>query len=60
LKTSGTLTGHYHAVITFQKGTTYNEHTIDRDFTVTLGGTNLVLGLGGKTFQADPNTGGIQ
>jgi hypothetical protein len=60
LKTSGTLTGHYHAVVTFQKGTTYNEHTIDRDFTVTLGGTNLVVGEGGKTFQVDPNTGGIQ
>ena len=60
LKTAGTLIGHYHAVVTFQKGTAYNEHTIDRDFTVTLGGTSLVIGIGGKTYQADPNTGGIQ
>lgn len=59
LKTSGTLTGHYHAVVIFEKGTTYNEHTIDRDFTVTLGGTKLVIVVGGVTYQADPNTGGI-
>ena len=57
LKTSGTLTGHYHAVVTFQKGNTYNEHTIDRDFTVTLGGTKLVIAVGGVTYQADPETG---
>ena len=60
LKTSGTLTGHYHAVVTFQKGTTYNEHTIDRDFTVTIGGTKLIIATGGKTYQADPETGSVQ
>ena len=60
LKTSGTLTGHYHALVTFQKGTAYSENTIDRDFTVTLGGTNLIFAIGGKTFQVDPNTGQIQ
>jgi hypothetical protein len=60
LKTSGTLTGHYHAFVTFQNGNGYSEHTIDRDFTVTLGGTNLIIAEGGKTFQVDPSTGGIQ
>src|ERR1035438_273684 len=59
LKTSGTLTGHYHAVVTFEKGSTYKETTIERDFTITLGGPKLVIGVGGETFQADPNTGGI-
>jgi hypothetical protein len=59
LKTSGTLTGHYHAVVTFQKGSTYTEKTIDRDFTVTLGGPKLIIVVGGQTFQADPTTGGI-
>lgn len=59
LKTSGTLTGHYHATVTFQKGTKYKETTIDRDFTITLGGAKLVIGIGGETFQADANTGGI-
>ena len=60
LKTSGTLTGHYHAVVTFQKGTTYKETTIDRDFTITLGGTKLIIGMEGKTFQADPTSGSIE
>jgi hypothetical protein len=59
LKTSGTLTCHYHADVTFQKGSTYTEKTIDRDFTVTLGGPKLIIVVGGQTFQADPNTGGI-
>ena len=60
LKTSGTLTGHYHATVTFEKGSTYKETTIDRDFTVTLGGTKLVIVVGGVTYEADPNTGEIQ
>jgi hypothetical protein len=58
-KTSGTLTGHYHAVVTFTKGTAYSEHTIDRDFSITLGGTKVIIVVGGTTFQADPNTGQI-
>jgi hypothetical protein len=59
LKTSGTLTGHYHAVVSFQKGSTYTENTIERDFTVTLGGPKLIIVIGRETFQADPNTGSI-
>ncbi|MDR3609927.1 MAG: hypothetical protein P4L27_05155 [Ignavibacteriaceae bacterium] len=59
-KTSGTITGHYHALVTFTKGAAYSEHTIDRDFTITLGGTKVILVVGGTTFQADPNTGQIQ
>jgi hypothetical protein len=58
-KTSGTMTGHYHAVVSFNRGITYKETKIDQDYTITLGGTELIIGVGGETFQADPNNGGI-
>ncbi len=60
LKTSGTITGHYHATVTFTKGTAYNEHTIDRDFIITLGGPTIIIVIGGTTFHADVLTGAIQ
>lgn len=58
-KTSGTITGTYHATVTFQKGETYSEKTIDRSFTITLGGAKPVLSVGGKIFQMDPLLGDL-
>jgi len=55
-KVSGNITGHYHALVTFQKGETYGEKTIDRDFSLTMGDT-LKLHVGGKTFYPDIETG---
>src|ERR1035437_2577921 len=64
-KTSGTITGTYHAVVTFQKGTTYTETTIDRIINITLGGQQIpvrIKGLTeatGTTFYIDAETGDI-
>ena len=57
-KLSGTVNGHYHALVSFQKGESYNEKTIDRDFTVTFGDT-LKIKTGGKSFSPDPASGEI-
>jgi hypothetical protein len=64
-KASGTITGTYHAVVTFQKGATYTETTIDRIIDITLGGQNIpirIKGLteaNGTTFYMDAETGDI-
>jgi hypothetical protein len=64
-KTSGTITGTYHAVVTFQKGATYTETTIDRIIDITLGGQSIpirIKGLSeatGTTFYMDAETGEI-
>jgi hypothetical protein len=65
LKTSGTITGTYHAVVTFPKGATYTEKTIDRIINITLGGQKIpvvIKGLSeatGTTFNIDAETGDI-
>ena len=59
MKTSGTMTGHYHAVVIFERGITYKETTIDWDFIITSGDAKHIIGVSRETFQADPNTGGI-
>lgn len=58
-KLSGTVTGHYHALVSFQKAESYTEKTIDRDFTITFGDT-MKVNVGGKTYTPDPETGQIQ
>ena len=58
-KTSGTVTGTYHATVTFQKGDAYNEKTIDRTFTITLGGIKPVVKIGGVTYLVDAETGEV-
>ncbi len=58
-KTSGTVTGTYHATVTFQKGDTYTEKTIDRTFTITLGGVKPVVKIGGLTYLIDAETGEV-
>lgn len=58
-KTSGTLTGTYHAIVTFQKGVQYREKEINRTFTITLGGTKSKLDIGGKKYDLDLESGEI-
>ena len=64
-KTSGTINGTYHAVVTFQKGSTYTETTIDRIINITLGGQQIPVGIKGlteakgSTFYIDAETGDI-
>jgi hypothetical protein len=64
-KASGTITGTYHAVETFLKGTTQTDTTIDRIINITLGGQQIpvrIKGLNeteGTTFDIDAETGDI-
>lgn len=44
---SGTISGHYTAAITFQRGDLYKERNIDRDFTLTVGGGTGTLNING-------------
>lgn len=54
---SGHITGHFHADITFISGTSYNEHTIDRDIDILIGSGKADIGIGTNTYQADLLTG---
>ncbi len=59
-KTSGTITGTYHADITFTRGELYTEKTIDKTFTITFGGDGTThLYMGGRRFMVDPVLGRI-
>lgn len=57
--TSGTITGHYHAEVTFTGNSTYREKTIDRDITITLGGEKIKIKVGTTSFDANAQTGEI-
>jgi hypothetical protein len=54
---SGHITGHFHADITFISGTSYNEHTIDRDIDILIGSGRADIAIDDKTYQADLLTG---
>lgn len=58
-QTSGTINGTYTAKVTVQRGTAYTEKTIDRTFTITLGGGEGTIGINGdgRKFKADLITG---
>ena len=56
---SGTITGHYHAEVTFTSGATYREKTIDRDITITLGGEKIKIKVGSTSFDANAQTGEV-
>lgn len=56
---SGTLEGTFKATITFQNGDLYRERSIDRSFTVTLGGGDGDISFGGNgpKFSCDLGSG---
>jgi hypothetical protein len=62
-KLTGTISGTYHAVVTFTKGATYTEKTIDRTILITLGGQVVPVTIKGvneatgTTFNIDAETG---
>ena len=64
-KASGTITGTYHAVETFWKGTAYTDTTIDRIINITLGGQHITVRIKGLTetestiFDVDAETGEV-
>jgi hypothetical protein len=58
---SGTITGTYHADITFSSGSLYVEKTIDKTFTITLGGDgSCSIDMGGRRFLANLTLGEIR
>lgn len=59
-RSSGTISGVYHADITFTRGSLYTEKTIDKTFTITLGGDGTAdLHCDGRRFHADLGLGTI-
>lgn len=59
-KTSGTITGTYHADVTRQKGEQYREKIIDRNISITLGqGSTATLDLNGCKYKFHMETGYI-
>ncbi len=59
-KISGTVSGTYTAKVTFQRGESYGETTINRSFTINLGGGNANLNVSGKSFEADLSSGELK
>lgn len=59
-KISGTVSGTYTAKVTFQRGESYGESTINRSFTINLGGGNANLNVSGKSFEADLTSGELK
>ncbi|NUM77219.1 hypothetical protein HUU40_22905 [candidate division KSB1 bacterium] len=59
-KISGTVSGTYTAKVTFQRGESYGETTINRSFTINLGGGNANLNISGKNFEADLTSGELK
>lgn len=58
-KTGGTITGTYHATVIATRGTVYNERTIDRTFTITLGGTTGRIAIAGRNYDVDLDLGEV-
>lgn len=54
---SGTVTGHFHADITFTNGSSYTENVIDRDINIVIGSGRAVIGIDGQSYQGDLKTG---
>ncbi len=54
---SGTISGNYTAAITFQRGDAYKERSINRDFTVTIGGGEGSLNINGRKFKVNMRDG---
>jgi len=52
-KFSGTISGTYNANVTFQRGESYSEKTINRTFSVVLGDGNADLDIRGLKFRCD-------
>jgi hypothetical protein len=59
-KVSGTIDGTYHAVVTFQKGGTYTEKTIDKTIHIVLGDKQTAeVDVDNAKFNVDLETGDV-
>jgi hypothetical protein len=52
-KLTGTISGAFDAVVTFQRGESYSEKTINRTFTIELGDGNADINIRGLKFRGD-------
>jgi hypothetical protein len=50
---SGTISGTYDATVTFQRGDSYSEKTVNRTFTIELGNGDATLRIRGVRFGCD-------
>lgn len=55
--TGGTISGSYHAVVTFQRDSVTVSTTIDQTINITLGSDSAHFGFGGKLFVSDLRSG---
>lgn len=56
---SGTISGTYHAFITWTRGEAYRETEINRSFTIVIGDGTAEIDLGGKRYRSNLQTGDI-
>ena len=60
---TGTIDGTYHAVVTFQKGTTYRDSTIDKTIHIVFGkqpdGLVAEVGVNGNVYYVNVETGDV-
>ena len=57
---SGTVTGTYHAFITWIRGDAYREAEINKDISVTFGNNEARIDVDGQTYTSDVTTGELR
>ena len=57
---SGSVTGHYHASITFIIGTEYNERIVDRDINIVFGSGRADIVINATTYRSSLETGELE
>jgi hypothetical protein len=58
-KISGTVSGQYDAVRTFERGDAYREREISREFTITIAEGEATIAVNGEVFQSNVRTGDL-
>ncbi len=56
-KISGTVSGEYEALATFERGDAYREREISREFTITISEGEATIVVNGEVFQSSVRTG---
>lgn len=54
---SGSITGHFHADITFTSGSSYSESVIDRDINILIGSGQAEIGINNQSYLSNLTTG---
>ncbi len=59
-KLSGTISGEYEAVATFERGDSYREREISKHFTITISDGEATIVVNGEVFQSNVRTGELR